>query len=205
MSAGFSPAARQPLLIVISGASGAGKDSVRQCMKDRGLPFHFVVTATTRKPRPGEIDGRDYFFVSHERFAAMIENGELLEHAMVYNDYKGIPKQQVRQALDSGQDVVMRIDVQGAETLRSLCPEALLIFLVPANEDEMVRRLTARKTETPQDLQLRIETARQELQRMHVFDYYVVNADAQLDAAVDMIEAIIEAEHHRIHPRRVSL
>jgi len=205
VSAGFSPAERQPLLIVISGASGAGKDSVRQRMKDRGLPFHFVVTATTRKPRPGEIDGQDYFFVSHERFAAMIENGELLEHAMVYNDYKGIPKLQVRQALDSGQDVVMRIDVQGAETLRSLCPEALLIFLVPANEDEMVRRLTARKTETPQDLQLRIETARQELQRMHVFDYYVVNADAQLDAAVDMIEAIIEAEHHRIHPRRVSL
>jgi len=201
----FSPTARQPLLIVISGASGAGKDSVLQRMKNRGLPFHFVVTATTRKPRPGEIDGRDYFFVSHERFAAMIENGELLEHAIVYNDYKGIPKQQVRQALDSGQDVVMRIDVQGAETIRSLCPEALLVFLVPANEDEMVRRLMARKTETPQDLQLRIETARQELQRMNVFDYYVVNADTQLDAAVDMIEAIIEAEHHRIHPRRVTL
>lgn len=205
MIAGFYPAARQPLLIVISGASGAGKDSVLQRMKDRGLPFHFVVTATTRKPRPGEKDGRDYFFVSHERFAAMIEQGELLEHAIVYSDYKGIPRQQVRQALDSGQDVVMRIDVQGAETIRALCPEALLIFLVPASEDEMVRRLKARKTETPQDLQLRIETARQELQRMHVFDYYVVNADAQLDAAVDLIEAIIEAEHHRIHPRRVSL
>jgi len=203
--AGFYPAARQPLLIVISGASGAGKDSVLQRMKDRGLPFHFVVTATTRKPRPGEKDGRDYFFVSHERFAAMIEKGELLEHAIVYSDYKGIPRQQVRQALDSGQDVVMRIDVQGAETIRALCQEALLIFLVPASEDEMVRRLKARKTETPQDLQLRIETARQELQRMHVFDYYVVNADAQLDAAVDLIEAIIEAEHHRIHPRRVSL
>lgn len=205
MDAGFSPTARQPLLIVISGASGAGKDSVLQRMKARGLPFHFVVTATTRQPRPGEIDGRDYLFVSHERFAAMIENGELLEHAIVYSDYKGIPRQQVRQALDSGQDVVMRIDVQGAETIRSLCPEALLIFLVPASEDELIRRLKARKTETSQDLQLRIETARQELQRMHVFDYYVVNADDQLDAAVDMIEAIIEAEHHRIHPRRVTL
>jgi guanylate kinase len=205
VESGFFPAARQPLLIVISGASGAGKDSVLRRMKDRGLPFHFVVTATTRKPRPGEIDGRDYFFVSHEHFAAMIEKGELLEHAMVYSDYKGIPRQQVRQALDSGQDVVMRIDVQGAETIRSLCPEALLIFLVPATEEEMVRRLKARKTETAKDLAIRIETARQELKRMHVFDYYVVNADSHLDDAVDRIEAIIQAEHHRIHPRRVTL
>jgi guanylate kinase len=135
----------------------------------------------------------------------MIEHGELLEHAIVYNDYKGIPKQQVRQALASGQDVVMRIDVQGAETIRALCPEALLIFLVPKSDEEMVRRLKSRNTESPQDLQLRIETARRELKRMDVFDYYVVNADSELDAAVDMIEAIIDAEHHRIHPRRVTL
>jgi len=201
----FSATLRQPLLIVLSGASGAGKDSVLRRMKDRGLPFHFVITATTRKPRPGEVDGQDYFFVSHERFAAMIENGELLEHAIVYSDYKGIPKQQVRQALDSGQDVVMRIDVQGAETIRALCPEALLIFLVPGSEEEMIRRLQKRQTEAAADLELRIETARQELKRMHVFDYYVVNADERLDAAVDMIEAIIAAEHQRIHPRRVTL
>ena len=205
MEAIFSATLRQPLLIVLSGASGSGKDSVLRRMKDRGLPFHFVITATTRKPRPGEVDGQDYFFVSHERFAAMIENGELLEHAIVYSDYKGIPKQQVRQALDSGQDVVMRIDVQGAETIRALCPEALLIFLVPGSEEEMIRRLQKRQTEAAADLQLRIETARQELKRMHVFDYYVVNADERLDAAVDMIEAIIAAEHQRIHPRRVTL
>ena len=205
MEAIFPATLRQPLLIVLSGASGAGKDSVLRRMKDRGLPFHFVITATTRKPRPGEVDGQDYFFVSHERFAAMIENGELLEHAIVYSDYKGIPKQQVRQALDSGQDVVMRIDVQGAETIRALCPEALLIFLVPGSEEEMIRRLQKRQTEAAADLQLRIETARQELKRMHVFDYYVVNADERLDAAVDMIEAIIAAEHQRIHPRRVTL
>ena len=205
MEAIFPATLRQPLLIVLSGASGAGKDSVLRRMKDRGLPFHFVITATTRKPRPGEVDGQDYFFVSHERFAAMIENGELLEHAIVYSDYKGIPKQQVRQALDSGQDVVMRIDVQGAETIRALCPEALLIFLVPGSEQEMIRRLQKRQTEAAADLELRIETARQELKRMHVFDYYVVNADERLDAAVDMIEAIIAAEHQRIHPRRVTL
>jgi len=99
----------------------------------------------------------------------------------------------------------MRIDVQGAETIRALCPEALLIFLVPGSEEEMIRRLQKRQTEAAADLELRIETARQELKRMHVFDYYVVNADERLDAAVDMIEAIIAAEHQRIHPRRVTL
>ena len=113
---------RSPLLIVISGPSGVGKDTVLQRMKERGLPFHFVVTATTRPQRPGEVDGVDYFFLTHDQFADMIEHNELLEHAIVYNDYKGIPKQQVRQALASGQDVVMRIDVQGAETIRTSVP-----------------------------------------------------------------------------------
>lgn len=132
-----------PLLIVISGPSGVGKDSVLQSMKARGLPFHFVVTATTRPQRQGEIDGVDYLFVSSDRFAEMIEHGELLEHALVYNDYKGIPKEQVRQALRSGKDVIMRLDVQGATTIRSLCPEALLIFLSTQTEDELIARLRA--------------------------------------------------------------
>jgi len=196
---------RSPLLIVISGPSGVGKDTVLQRMKERGLPFHFVVTATTRPQRPGEVDGVDYFFLTHDQFADMIEHNELLEHAIVYNDYKGIPKQQVRQALASGQDVVMRIDVQGAETIRSLCPDALLVFLSTETEEELVGRLSQRKTETPEGLKLRIATARQELRRLELFDYFVVNADLQLDAAVDTIVAIIEAEHHRTRPRRVTL
>ncbi len=119
----------EPLLIVISGPSGVGKDSVIQCMKDRGLPFHFVITATTRPKRPEEQHGVDYYFLSHDEFAGMIDQEELLEYAIVYNDYKGIPRQQVRQALASGKDVVMRLDVQGADTIRRLCPEAVLIFL----------------------------------------------------------------------------
>jgi guanylate kinase len=194
-----------PLLIVISGPSGAGKDSILKRMKERGLPFHFVVTATTRARRAGEVDGKDYFFLTHDQFAQMIERDELLEHAIVYNDYKGIPKQQVRQALASGRDVIMRVDVQGAETIRSLCPEALLIFLCPATEEELVGRLSRRQTETPEGLKLRIATARQELGRLDLFDYCVVNADQKLDAAVDAIVAIIEAEHHRTRPRRVTL
>jgi guanylate kinase len=196
---------RSPLLIVISGPSGAGKDSVLQRMKERGLPFHFVVTATTRARRTGEVDGKDYFFLPHDQFTRMIEHNELLEHAIVYNEHKGIPKQQVREALASGKDAVMRVDVQGAETIRNLCPEALLIFLSTATEEELVERLSRRKTETPDGLQLRLATARQELGRLDLFDYFVVNADQKLDAAVDTIVAIIEAEHHRTRPRRVTL
>ena len=195
----------QPLLIVLSGPSGVGKDTMIQIMKERGLPFHFVVTATTRPPRPEEQNGVDYFFVSKDEFAEMIEQDELLEYAIVYNDYKGIPKQQVREALASGKDVIMRIDVQGAATIRKLCPEALLIFLTTKDEDELISRLIARKSETPEGLKLRIATARQEQKQIDQFDYVVVNPQEHLEATVNTIEAIIHAEHHRVHPRKATL
>ena len=194
-----------PLLTVLSGPSGVGKDAVLQRMKERGLGFHFVVTATTRPRRPNEVDGRDYFFVTPEAFARMIERGEMLEHAHVYNDYKGIPREQVRQALASGRDVLLRIDVQGAATIRSLCPEALLIFLTTGDEAELAARLRARHTEGGDDLQLRLETARQEWLQVDMFDYVLVNAEHRLDHTVDAILAILEAEHHRTRPRRVTL
>jgi len=196
---------REPLLIVISGPSGVGKDSVIQRMKARDMPFHFVVTATTRPPRAGEVHGVDYFFLSEDEFADMINRGELLEYAIVYNDYKGIPKAQVRQALASGKDVIMRVDVQGAATVRELSPDALLIFLITQDEDELAARLMARKTESSDSVKLRIATARQELRRIEEFDYVVVNRDNHLDETVDTILAIIRAEHHRVHPRKVRL
>jgi guanylate kinase len=195
----------QPLLIVISGPSGVGKDSVLHGLKERNLLMHFVVTATTRPRRAEETHGVDYFFVSKEEFARMIEHEELLEYAIVYNDYKGIPKQQVRDALASGQDVIMRLDVQGATTVRKLAPEAVLIFLTTESEDSLVRRLKGRRTETAENLSLRIATARQELKRAAEFDYVIVNADGRLDEAVDTVVAIIQAEHHRVNPRKVSL
>ena len=194
-----------PLLIVISGPSGAGKDTVVQRMKERGLPFHFVVTATTRPRRANELDGLDYFFVSKEEFARMIEHNELIEFAVVYGDYKGIPKAQVREALDSGKDVVMRVDVQGAETVRKLAAESLLIFITAENGEELERRLRERKTETPAELALRIATARKELKRVEAFDYVVINSDEQIDKTVDMVKAIIDAEHCRVNPRKVTL
>jgi guanylate kinase len=195
----------KPLLIVISGPSGAGKDTILQRMKERELPFHFVVTATTRPRRENEINGRDYFFVSKDEFARMIDEDELIEYAIVYGDYKGIPKQQVRDALASGKDVIMRIDVQGAETVRKLAPEAMLIFITVDSEEELLNRLRERKTETADALKLRMATARKELQRVSDFDYVVLNRDFHLDDTVDTIRAIIQAEHHRVNPRMVSL
>jgi guanylate kinase len=194
-----------PLLIVISGPSGAGKDSILRRMKERDLPFHFVVTATTRPRRSDEVHGRDYFFVSKEEFARMIEADELIEYAVVYGDYKGIPKKQVRDALASGHDVLMRVDVQGAETVRKLAPEALLIFVTVESEEELVSRLRERKTETPEELAIRIATARKELPRSDAFDYVVVNEDLRLDEAVNTIRAIIDAEHHKVQHRKVTL
>jgi guanylate kinase len=123
----------------------------------------------------------------------------------VYGDYKGIPKEQVRQALASEKNVIMRIDVQGAATIRQISPQALLIFLTTQNEEEMIERLKQRKTETTDGLNKRIETAREELKRVHEFDYVVINRDCHLDEAVDTILAIIHAEHHRANPKKVTL
>ena len=135
----------------------------------------------------------------------MITEDELIEHAIVYGDYKGIPKQQVREALASGKDVIMRLDVQGAETVRKMASEALMIFFTTQNEDELVHRLETRKTETADSLAIRIATARKELKRLEAFDYVIVNRDFQLDKTVDTIRAIIDAEHHRVKPRKVTL
>jgi len=195
----------QPLLIVISGPSGVGKDTVVQRMQERGLPFHFVVTANTRPKRETEVHGKDYFFVSKDEFARMIEQNELIEYAVVYGDYKGIPKQQVREALSSGKDVIMRLDVQGAESVRKLAPEALLIFITTESEEELVGRLKARKTETSDELAIRIATARKELKRVEEFDYVIINHDFRLDETVDTVSAIIDAEHHRVKHRKVDL
>jgi guanylate kinase len=194
-----------PLLVVISGPSGVGKDETIKRMKELGYPFYFVVTATTRPQRPNEVDGQDYFFISMSQFAEMIDMDELLEYAVVYGDYKGIPKAQVRKALASGQDVIMRIDVQGAETIRRLVPEALLIFLSAESETALVRRLRQRKTEPDEQLKMRIATARQELKRLDLFDYVVINAEDEIDQTCKKIKAIITAERCRVNQREINL
>ena len=164
-----------------------------------------MVTVNTRPRRPDEVEGMDYYFITKERFAEMINHDELLEHAIVYGDYKGIPKQQVRDALTSGKDVLMRLDVQGAATVHRLVPEAVLIFLTAPSEEELIARLQARKTEPPDQLQLRMATSRQEMKRMSEFDYVVVNREACIDRTVQDVLAIVRAEHCRVRQRVVNL
>jgi len=195
---------KSPLVVVISGPSGVGKDAVVRRMKERELSFHFVVTATDRRPRSDEVDGRDYWFYTTAEFERMIAEGELLEHACVYDQYKGIPKAEVREALRSGRDVVMRLDVQGAATVKSLIPEAISIFLICESDEELVARLRERRTESDEARQGRLETARREMACIPEFDYLVENRRCHLDAAVDDIEAIIRAEQCRTVLRPIS-
>ena len=195
----------QPLLILISGPSGVGKDSVVKALFRRQIPLHFVVTTTNRAPRSDEKEGVDYFFVDKQQFEKFIAEDEMLEHAFVYGHYKGIRKTQIREAMNSGKDVILRLDVQGVKKVKSLCQEAVTIFIVPANQEEWLLRLKNRNTETAEDFQLRMETARYELQQIHDYEYVVVNARDRLEETVNVIEAIILTEHHRVHPRRITL
>lgn len=197
--------APEPLLVVLSGPSGVGKDSVLMRMRELGFPFHFVVTATDRPQRPGEINGVDYHFVTTAQFEQMIAEEELLEWAHVYNDYKGIPRWDVRNALASGKDVILRIDVQGAATVKRLAPEAVSIFIAPSSIDDLRQRLQWRRTDSPSQIEQRLEQATSEMEQIGQFDYVVINPTQQLDTAVGQIRSIIFAERQRVRPRRVKI
>jgi len=195
-----------PLLLILSGPSGVGKDTVaRMLIERRPNDFYFVVTATTRPPRDDEQHSIDYFFVSFDEFARMIEQDELLEHAIVYNDYKGIPKQQIRDALASGRDVVLRVDVQGASTVRRLVPNAISVFLTTQSEQDLIDRLKNRKQDTAEGMALRTATARQEMKRVAEFDYCVVNPESHPEAAVNQVLSIIDSAHCRVKQEPVKL
>ncbi len=195
----------RPLLVVLSGPSGVGKDATIRRMKERGYQCHFVVTATTRERRSSELDGIDYHFVSEEIFARMIREGELLEHAEVYGQKKGIPKWEIRAALQTGHDAIMRVDVQGAATIREMVPQAITIFLTAESEEALVDRLRERRTDDEAQLQKRIEAARAELRRSAEFKYRVVNRACSLDDTVDQVIAIMKAEKCRMDWQPVIL
>lgn len=205
VNAGLYDFTSPPMLVVLSGPSGVGKDTLLKKLKERGHDFAFVVTMTTRPMREGEIEGVDYLFVSKSTFADMMQADELLEHSLVYGDYKGIPKQQVRDAIKSGKDVLMRIDVQGAAKIRRIVPNVVTIFLAPESESELERRLAERKTETLENLKIRIATAREEMKRINEFDYVVVNRANHQDQAVGQIVAIITAERCKVHREPICL
>ena len=194
-----------PLLLILSGPSGAGKDAVLQRLKQEGLPLTHVTTMTTRPRRELEVEGVDYYFVTEDHFQALARADELLEHANVYGNWYGVPKAPVRRALAAEEDVIIKIDVQGAATIRRLAPEAVLIFLTPPHLGELVARLEQRHTETEVDLKRRIGTAEAELLQAEKFDHVVENPGGDIDHAVARIADIIREEKARPQPRRVTL
>jgi guanylate kinase len=195
----------KPLLIVLSGPSGAGKDTVLSRMKESGYPAEFITTVTTRPKRAKEKDNVAYHFVSEESFKQMLKDKELLEWANVYGNWYGVPKQPVKQAMDRGRDIIVKIDIQGAATIKKILPQAVFIFFMPPSMEELATRLKQRRTESGFDLDLRLKTAEEEIKQLPLFDYVVVNKGDEIDLAVAEIEAIITAEKHRVKPREIGL
>ncbi len=194
-----------PLVIVLSGPSGVGKDTIIERMRARNLPISYAVTATTRPQRQGEEHGIHYFFVTPERFNDLFKQGELLENSTVYGNSYGIPKAGIREALARGEDVILKPDVQGAAHLKRVVPEAVFIFIAPVNQDDLLKRLRQRGTETPESLARRLNSYPIEMRAAGSFDYYVINRDGKLDETVDAILAIMLAEKSRVTPRQVNL
>jgi guanylate kinase len=193
------------LLVVLSGPSAVGKDAVLEALPKTGLPFTRIVTVTTRAPRPAEKPGVDYNFVSVDEFTVLRDSGQLLEWADVYGMYYGTPRLATQDALDRGETVILKIDVQGAEQVRRRAPGAVLIFLGPGSFEELVRRLSGRGTESAEAFKRRVQQARDELRQLPSFDYLIVNRQGRLSSTVEQLRSIISAERLRIHPRSTEL
>jgi len=193
------------MLFVLSGPSGAGKDAVMARLREEGFPLRFGVTATTRRRRAGEIHGVDYFFVSGSEFDRMIGEDQLLEWAVVHGNRYGVPRIQTRELIRNGQDVLVRVDVQGAAAIRCRVAGAVLIFLTVPSLEALKARLMKRNTETPEELAIRLANAREEMRRQDEFDYLVVNDDGGLDEAVEKVKAIVTAEKCRVHRREARV
>ena len=183
------------LLIVLSGPSGVGKGTVCRALRARGTNLAVSVSATTRKPRAGERDGVDYFFKTREQFEEMIAKNQLLEWAEYVGNYYGTPLEYVEKTLESGRDVLLEIEVQGAMKVKKNYPDGVFIFLVPPSLSELKKRITNRGTESEELIENRLSVAREELEMMKHYDYVIENDE--VERACDRIEAVVVAEHCR--------
>jgi guanylate kinase len=193
------------LLVVISGPSGVGKDAVLARMKKSGRSFYYAVTATTRPKRSREKNGVHYHFFSQKEFQQMIDKHQFLEWANVYGNYYGVPKDEITSALSKGVDVIVKVDVQGAATIKKILPQAVFIFLKPPSMEELEKRLGKRRSESSADLALRLEKAKEEIKSLPLFDYVITSRQNRLDEVVSQIDAIVAAEKCRVKPRIVEL
>lgn len=196
---------RSTRVFIISGPSGVGKDSVLEKLQKIYTDACYVVTATSRPMRPGEIDGVHYRFLDRDDFERQIEAGDFAEHALVYDNLYGVPKRPIEEGLANGQHVIIKVDVKGAATLRTLIPSAASIFLLPESMESLWQRLHRRKTETREVLMKRFRTACEELERVNEFDYVVFNEANKLDAALNHIVTIINAEQRRVDQPTITL
>ena len=195
----------RPLLVVLSGPSGVGKDAVFSTMKKIGCPFHYVVTATTRHKRANEKDGVDYHFLSLKEFQQRIDENQFLEWANVYGNYYGVPKDDITSALSQGVDTIVKVDVQGAATIKEILPQAVFIFLMPPSAEELAKRLRKRHSESSADLALRLERAKVETKNLTIFDYVITSRQNRLNELLSQIYAIVDAEKRNVKPKIVEL
>jgi guanylate kinase len=188
----------EPLLVVLSGPSGVGKDSVLERLRRLNYPLHFTVTATTRPARELEVHGRDYYFLSADEFQALRKSDGLLESACVYGRWYGVPKSPVLAALAEGKDVIMRTNVDGAKAIRARAPGAVLIFITLPSVELLERRLRERQTDSPEEIGIRLAKVREEMETIQAFDYVVMNEDGRLEQCVQDVTSIIRAEKCRV-------
>ena len=197
--------AESPLLVVLSGPSGVGKDTVIREIKESGFDIHHVVTATTRAPRLREIDGTDYYFVGQDEFSRMIDENALLEYAEVHGNRYGTPLQEVRNAFARGEDALLKIDVQGGLQVKRRIPQAVFVFLAPPSLEELLARLQGRHTESSEELEQRTRDAHFEMAQRDAYDYVIVNQEYCVGAAADQLKCIVTAEKLRIHRQPIDL
>lgn len=187
---------RKGLLLVVSGPSGAGKGTICKALLNKNDQIKLSVSATTRKPRNGEVHGVNYFFIEKEEFTRMVENGEFLEHAQIYDNFYGTPKAAIIECLEKGQDIILEIEMQGARQIKEVYPEGVFIFVLPPSLEELKSRIVGRGTETQEEIEKRFSCAFEEINQIVNYDYFIVNED--IEKSVNDVEAIILSEKNKV-------